>query len=93
MIILKELYEFVFSTGRVDGKFSIYKSFPRVRLLPGNEVLEECGILMIEHHDDDPDLREVFVGNASTATQTKEVYNSGLHNVHVLCMKLPYIED
>ena len=65
----------MFSTGRVDGKFSLYKSFPRVKLLPGNEVLEECGIFSIEQHDDDPDL-EVLVNSISPAPQTAEVCDS-----------------
>jgi len=57
MFLPKELYEFVFSSGRAGSSFSIFTTLPRT-VVPLSEtcVIQECGItvptiLIVEESD------------------------------------------
>lgn len=65
---LQEVYEYVFSTGHVDGPFTLFSSVPREQLLPtSGKSLQDLagGIVNVENRADSPDPWALFGGSMS----------------------------
>ena len=73
MLGLQELYEYVFSTGLVEGYFTLCTAFPRQDMLPSERSVEECGVVIVETRDDSPDLLALFRAAPSASISDSEV--------------------
>ena len=60
----------MFSTGCVEGSFTLCTSFPRQKLWPCEQSVEEFGrgVIMVEIRDNSPDLLALF-GDVSTVAE------------------------
>jgi len=58
--VLQELYEYVFSTGFVEGSFTLCTAFPRQDLMPSEQSAGNYGVITVEIRDDSPELLTTF---------------------------------
>lgn len=61
-VIPQELYEYVLSTGQIEGScFTLFQSFPRCELFPTDERWDGSSeVITVEVNDNSPDLLQLF---------------------------------
>ena len=61
-VISQELYEYILSTGHIDGScFTLSQCFPRHELLPTDARWDGSSeVITVEINDDSPDLLQLF---------------------------------
>lgn len=60
--LLKQLYEFVYSTGKCSNSFTLFSVHPRRSILPTISPVAEHGMIVIEEHDDSPNIFQIITG-------------------------------
>lgn len=70
LLCLQELYEYVFSTGCIEGSFTLCTAFPRQVLMPSKQSVGNCGVITVEIRDDSPELQAILADIATTSTSS-----------------------
>lgn len=70
LLCLQELYEYVFSTGCIEGSFTLCTAFHRQVLMPSKQSVGNCGVITVEIRDDSPELQAILADIATTSTSS-----------------------
>lgn len=68
--VMQELYEYVFSTGLIEGSFTLCTAFPRKDMMPSELPVGDCGVVTVEVRDDSPELLATFGDLLSTSSSS-----------------------